>query len=160
MALGLGASLGIGAAQELGFDPIRALGGREAGYGSARPGTLEWYIDKLKGVNDLEAINMAQQLVSMKLQDPELPDQVIKQFLQSNSREKVLGPEEYGPILNKLNQDVKKAQAERQKAASGGGLFGGGGASQAGGFNLGGFNLLQLGFFGAIGYVLFKVAKQ
>lgn len=100
------------------FEPISNLfgGGREEGYGLAKEGTLAWYIDKLKGVNDKEALNLADRLISARSQGA--TNSQIIQFLKQNSSEGVLGPEEYNPILRKLDAEVSKQAPANARPAT------------------------------------------
>lgn len=151
MAIGTTLATGVGVSRAFGFDPIEALGGREQGYGQAKPGTLEWYIDKLKGINDLEAIEMAEIIIQMRLNG--VGNSEIASFLKSESDEKVLGPEELNPILRKLDEVVGQAQqqqAQQQTAQQAG----------AGGLNIAGFGLLQILLLAGAGFAIFKVANQ
>lgn len=88
------------------------IGGKEEGYGTARPGTLEFYIDKLRGVSDAKAFAIKEVIIEAKLAGA--TDEEIKDILRAESQEVNLGPEEYGPILRKLREEV--ATVENQQA--------------------------------------------
>lgn len=83
-------------------------GGKEEGHGTTKPGTLAWYIDKLKGINDKEAVSLAknaEKLVEYHSLQGWSKSRIrsrVFDYFKNASDEGVLGPEEINPIYSAL----------------------------------------------------------
>lgn len=75
-------------------------GGEDRGGARTERYTLAWYIDKLKGINDADAIEFASMARQMVNRGAGRGD--IFRFFKRVSDEGVLGPEEINPIYSKL----------------------------------------------------------